>query len=648
MCGIAGIMNAKGTPPNEGDLQRLSKAVAHRGPDAHGMWIEGGIGLVHRRLAIIDLSERGTQPMHSADGRFVITYNGEVYNYIELKQELESLGSSFHSNSDTEVILESYRRWGADAVKRFRGMFAFAIWDREKCELFFARDVVGKKPFFYRTLADGSFAFASELKALRLVERVDPDPSALRLFFGMQYVPSPLTGFLNVFSLPPGHRGFVTASGVRTERYHSWDDAVDPPSPSDALRLRGRSGLPASEFADRRWQAGHPVRDVRDMLDEAIRLRLRADVTIGAMLSGGIDSAAVVGLAQKHLSRAIRTFTMGFPNIGMDERKEAKAISELFGTDHQEFVARPEDLIAMTEQLIFHYGAPYADSSALPVMMLSREIAKEIKVVLVGDGGDELFGGYRRYRAYRTIAKLAKFPGGSSAFPPPLHLVADVLHDVRYDRMADSLRAAKKCLGCAYGELFCGAYFDTAYASRCLRKDFLTANESSEPIEYICQHMGKGKSAIGRAMRFDFESYLPDDLNVKMDRATMAYSLEARAPFLDSHLVSYVLNLPTKLHFSGRKGKMILKHALADLLPDEVLNRPKRGFQVPLAEWFRADPLASYWKDRCLDPASPLSAYVKQDAIKELFEENLRGMDHGNRLWMLLSLAVWLDGISHE
>ena len=623
MCGIAGILTKDGSPPSEERLSEMSEALIHRGPDDEGMWVEGGIGFAHRRLAIIDLTERGSQPMHSADGRFVLVYNGEVYNYIELRQELESAGVSFQSDSDTEVVLESYRHWGKESVKKFRGMFAFAIWDRQEQRCFFARDPVGKKPFFYRILSNGSFCFASELKALRLLESVEPDPHAIRLFFGMQYVPSPKTGFKHIFSLPPGFRGTADASGFLTESYHSWDSL-------------------------RETVSGDPVKDLFALLEESVRLRLRADVTIGAMLSGGIDSAAIVGLAQRNSDRAIRTFTMGFPDIGMDERSEARSIAEFFHTDHQDFIAQPEDLIAMTEQLIFQYGGPYADSSALPVMMLSREIAKEIKVVLVGDGGDELFGGYRRYSAFLAAQRLASVPGSKHMLPPFLRAASSALHDPRYGRMASTLRAASRGVNRSYAEMFCGSYFDTRAARRMLQESFLLDCQQDDPVEYIDGRMGNKGTAIGRAMRFDFESYLADDLNVKMDRATMAYSLEARAPFLDTRFATQVLRLPASMHFRGRKGKILLKRMLTGFLPEDVLRRPKRGFQVPLASWFRADPLASYWKDRCLDPQSTITAYVKQDAIKALFEANMRGADHGNRLWMLLSLAVWLDGIIEE
>lgn len=598
----------------------MTKDLSHRGPDGEGIWTDAGIGLGHRRLAIVDLSDRGAQPMQSEDGRLVITYNGEVYNYKELRVELKALGAVFRSDSDTEVILHAYRQWGSDAVKRFRGMFAFGIWDKEERRLFVARDRIGKKPLFIRRLPNGDIAIASELKALRPLASVESDPEALRLFFGLQYVPSPKTGFRDIESLPPGCRGFVSASDICLESYHAWDEFI--------------------EEADR-----HIEEHIVSRLEESIALRLRADVTVGAFLSGGIDSAAIVALAQKQMSRPLRTFTMGFPDIGMDERKAAQSIAKRFGTDHFEFVAQPEDMVALTEHIIFQYGGPYADSSALPVMMLSRAIAKEIKVVLVGDGGDELFGGYRRYGAYRLACSLARIPG-SPAIPPALRFVSGVLRDPRYARMATTVDHARHSADAAYAELFCGSYFNSEFAGQYLHPDFLSAQRNADPAQFIAGRMASVHSTpIGRAMRFDLESYLPDDLNVKMDRATMAFGLEARAPFLDLHVVGTALGIPSEAHFRGGKSKAVLKRAFKNILPPETLAMPKRGFQVPLDAWFRSGLLAEYWKDHCLDPQSPIRDYVRQDRIKELFERHQSGADHGNRLWMLLSLAGWLEGL---
>lgn len=601
----------------------MTDAIAHRGPDGSGVWMDAGIGLGHRRLAIIDLTDRASQPMHSSDGRFVMTYNGEIYNYIELRELCERKGSSFRTMSDTEVALEMFRHFGAECVKQFRGMFAFAVWDRDARTLFFARDRAGKKPFFYRILKNGSFAFASEICALRDLEPVTIDERAIRLFFGLQYVPSPHTGFAEISGLPAGYCGWVERDGsLRVAAYHRWDEVPV---------------IPRTDI----------VQDLRMLLDESVRIRLRADVTVGAFLSGGIDSTAVVAIAQKHLDHRMRTFTMGFPSIRMDERKEARKTAEYFGTDHQEFEAHPEDLIHLTESIIGLYGGPYADSSALPVMLLAREVAREVKVVLVGDGGDELFGGYRRYRAFQTAKHLSRLPGSASVLPLLFRATGAIRHDPRYARMGDTVRATCSDANRAYGELFCGSYFGTRDAERALQPDFLERQRHADPVGYICERMGKEGHPLVRAMRFDLESYLADDLNPKMDRATMTYGLEARVPLLDQRLVAYALRLPIEDRLRYGQGKVALKRALKGLVPDEVLHRPKRGFQVPLAEWFRSD-LASYWKDRCLDPSASLHQYVRPEEAKRLFDENMRGADHGNRLWMLLALAVWLEQVKNN
>lgn len=619
MCGIAGLITKRDVLPDEGVLRRMTSTLAHRGPDGEGIWRSGGVGFGHRRLAIIDLSERAAQPMHTHDARYTIVYNGEVYNYRDVREDLVRKGSSFRSESDTEVILEAYRHYGKDCVKHLRGMFAFAIWDSSERHCFIARDRAGKKPFFYRTLADGTIAFASEMKALRPVEPVTVDECAIRLFIGLQYVPAPRTGLNEIHDLPPGHRGYVSERGIQVEPYGTWDE----------IHVE---------------RTGDVSRDLLALLDEAVRLRLQADVRVGAFLSGGIDSAACVALAARHLDRPLRTFTMGFPYIKMDERKEARETAKHFGTDHQEFEAQPESLIELMDALIYQYGGPYADSSALPVMLLSREVAKEIKVILVGDGGDELFGGYRRYFAYDSACRLIRIPGSSSIVAPLLRLIAKQRKDPRFARMAATVALAHGDTNRAYGELFCGSYFSTRSTPDYFREDFLQRTEECNAVDFIRTHMGTRGAPLERAMRFDFESYLADDLNVKMDRATMAYGLEARAPFLDQQIVAYALGLPLKWRRKYANSKIALRQALKDILPPEVLRRPKKGFQVPLADWFRGS-LRGYWSDHCLDPQSPLSDYVKQDRIKKMFQNNVNGADYGNRMWMLLALSVWLKSI---
>ena len=627
MCGIAGIVTRDGSPPDEGLIRRMMDAIPYRGRDGEGVWIKPGVGLGHRRLAIVDLSPLAAQPMtllrpsgfggQAPDGRFTIVYNGEIYNFRELREELSRLGSTFRSTSDTEVILEAYRRWGEDSVKRLRGMFAFVIWDATTRRLFFARDRIGKKPFFYRVLTNGSFAFASELKALIPLEPVTIDPAALRQFIGLQYVPPPRTGFREIVGVPQGHRGYADANGVRIESYHDW------------------ASIPVSA-------SGDVSRDIVSLLDDAVKIRLQADVPVGAFLSGGVDSAAVVALAVKHLDRPLRTFTMGFPNIGMDERAEAREIATAFHTDHLEFEAKPDDLARVAEYVINQYDAPYADSSSLPLMLLSEQASQQIKVVLTGDGGDETFGGYRRYVAFDRALRLAAIPGFRSIAPPLARIVGTEFNDPRFIRVADAAPWAKRDPNRAYAELFCGSYFSSTQAAGVFHHDFLEQTSGDDPAAFIAKQMGTDGEPLARALRFDLMSYLPDDLNVKMDRATMAYGLEARAPFLDQYLVAYALRLPLNEKVHHGKTKVALKRALRGIVPSAVLSRKKRGFQVPLADWFRG-PLNGYWRERCIDPKGPLAAYVQLPAVQRLFDENTRGTNHGNRLWMLLALSIWLS-----
>lgn len=625
MCGIAGIVTRDGSLPSEEMLERMSEAIEHRGPDGPGLWRAPGVGLAHRRLAIIDLSPSGKQPMHARSftndvgGRqtCTIVFNGEIYNYRALRLELEALGASFHSSSDTEVILEAYRAWGIMCLERLHGMFAFALWDGGQNKLLLARDRIGKKPLFYTTTADGHLAFASEIKALSSAVALKPDWQAVRLFLGLQYVPSPRTGFENVSQIPIGSYGIWDGKGLRVVAYHSYTDKRPLPYEGGVEKASG---------------------EIRRLLDEAVRLRLLAsDVPVGAFLSGGIDSAAVVAFASKHVHRPLQTFTMGFPNLEMDERREAREIARHFGTEHEEFEARPDQLQALIDEIIVHYDAPYADSSALPLWLLSRETAKQIKVVLTGDGGDELFGGYRRYAAYEMalqmstlpfVGKYASFLAGLGILPSP------------WARFFETIAVLKKDSRRAYGELFCGSYFSSARVSFTCRREFVEQTRAADPVTFIAAQMRD--ASLDAAMRFDLTSYLPDDLNVKMDRATMRFGLEARSPFLDQQLVAYAAALPLNFKVLHGKKKIVLKRALRGIVPNEVLTRKKRGFQVPLATWFRG-PLAKLLHDRLCDPSLPLASLLEPQAVRRLIDENAAGADHGNRLWMLLALSTWLN-----
>lgn len=606
----------QGRLPDEGALRDMAAVLAHRGPEGEGVWMAPGVGLAHRRLAIIDVSPRGAQPMLDRSGRCAVTFNGEIYNYRDLRHEL---GAAWKTESDTEVILEGYRRWGKGVLLRLRGMFAFALWDDERGELLLARDRIGKKPLYYMKDNEGNLLFASEMKALIAHRAPRVDWKAVRTFLGLQYVPSPSTGFEDVFQLEPGCHAVWNGKDLKIERYHAWQRQIVERTPE---QLDG---------------------DIVRHLQEAVKIRqLAADVPVGAFLSGGIDSAAVVAFASKEAGSPLQTFTMGFGIKAFDERAEARFIAKMFGTEHYEFEAQPEDLLRLVDRLTLTYDAPFADSSALPLWLLAEQTAKQVKVVLTGDGGDELFGGYRRYSAYATALRMMTVPFASHMIPELSRRVGALFHDLRYERMAETIRALGSRPETAYGELFCDSYVATRRLHELCRHEFLEQTIEADAVAFVARHMTE-ETSLEAAMFFDLTSYLADDLNAKMDRATMRFGLEARAPFLDQELVQYALTIPSAQKVTSRKTKIALRRALRGIVPDAIIDLPKRGFQVPLDEWFRG-PLNSMLRERCLDPSSSLLQFcVRPEAMRNLIEEHERGMNHGNRLWMMLVLSTWLS-----
>ena len=615
MCGIAGIWRWDGQPVEEDRLRAMAEAIAHRGPDGEGIWTEGGVGFAHRRLAIIDVSSRAAQPMISTDERYVVTFNGEIYNYRELRRDCKERGNVFRSDSDTEVLLYLYARKGEKMLADLRGMFALAIWDRETRRLFVARDRLGKKPFFYRRCAQ-EFAFASEIKALTLDRRPTVDWQAVRVFLGLQYVPAPLTGFAEIECLPPGFAGVLENGVWRTWKY------------ADVFAVEPFSGT----FVQAKER-------ILLLLEESVRLRLLAtDVPIGAFLSGGVDSAAVVALATRYATKPLATFTMGFPSIGFDEREQAATLAKQLGTDHHAFEVQGAQAVEMVDSLVDLYDAPYADSSALPTWMLARETSKHVKVVLTGDGADELFAGYRRYAHFVRALWLIRHRAVS--LTPWFELTGKLMKDARLIRFARMLYAANQSPKQGYASLFTGAYFSAADETSLLQQDFAQATAVMSVESWMLDRLQDGDPLMA-ALAFDRSSYLPDDLNVKMDRATMAHGLEARSPFLDQELVRFTASLPSAWLLHSGHGKYILKEALKNVLPPEVLSRKKRGFQVPLASWFRGD-LKAVFEERCLADRSALLKVCQKEAVAHLLHENMQGVDHGNRLWMLLTLSTWL------
>lgn len=615
MCGIAGEIRFKNQPSDEGRLRGMSDALAHRGPDGQGIWIKGNVGLTHRRLSIVDLSDAGAQPMVSEDGALAVVFNGEIYNYQALRDALVNDGAKFRSTSDTEVLLHLYKRHGQAMLEKLHGMFAFALWDVHENRLFFARDRIGKKPFYYR-LDERGFSFASELKALTRERKPEIDWSAVRVFLGLQYVPSPQTGFVGISSLSPAHFGVLQGEQLTLSRY-----AEIPRVPS----------FDGSET--------DAAKEVRRLLEESVRLRLIADVPVGTFLSGGVDSSAIAAIMARRSSEPIKTFTMGFPSFGFDERVQAASFAKHIGSEHHEFEAKPETVASLVDTLSATYDAPFADASSLPTWLLARETKTHVKAVMTGDGGDELFAGYRRYR-YFAQAEWLKRHGLSWLAINGAWVAWMVKRDPRWMRFAQTLEGIRRSYARGYADLFTGSYFQRDDLLSLLQPDFRKMTDASDSGAFVEAHFQESLGVAG-ALDFDLHSYLPDDLNVKMDRATMAHGLEARAPFLDQDLVAFVARLPLSFSLKPGRQKAILHDALKDLVPEEVFSRPKRGFQVPLGEWLRRD-LRPMFVERCLADGSGLFRVCQRKTVERYLKENDRGMNQGNRLWMLLVLATWI------
>src|SRR6266481_4264119 len=549
MCGIVGIVRNDAKAIDEVLLARMCAAIRHRGPDDDGFYVNGPVGLAMRRLSIIDL-KGGHQPIHNQDRTAWIVFNGEIYNYLELREKLEKLGHTFYTNSDTEAIVHAYDRYGSDCAKHLRGMFAFAIWDERTQELFLARDRVGKKPLLYAQV-NGQLIFGSEFSALLLHPEVsrDIDSEAIHYYLTFICVPAPLTAYRAIRKLEPGHWLLWRGGEIKTERY--WQ-----------LDFSKKVRLDEEEAGER----------VVELLREAVRVRLMSEVPLGAFLSGGIDSSAVVALMAQESSEKIKTFSIGFDEQDFSELHHARRVAEHVGADHHEFIVRP-DAMEILPTLVEHYGEPFADSSAIPSYYVSKETRKYVTVALNGDGGDECFAGYQRYAAMSIAQKYGALPGAgaiariSQAFPG-------------FEDRPRILRRAKRFLTAASQPaveryLRWISAFDEDARRNLYSDDFgheTSQYRTASIIEpWFAQANGAG--IVDAALLADTMTYLPNDLLVKMDIASMAVSLEARSPFLDHHLMEYAASLPEKFKLRGLTTKYLLKRMLKKLLPAENLER---------------------------------------------------------------------------
>jgi asparagine synthase (glutamine-hydrolysing) len=621
VCGIAGRLELDGSTPVDRDLvERMTNALRHRGPDEGGTWVEGPVGLGARRLAIIDLSPLGHQPMTNEDGSLTVVFNGEIYNFLELRAELQAKGHPFRSGSDTETILHLYEEEGVECVRRLWGMFAFALWDARSRTLLLARDRLGKKPLFY-ACHGSAFLFGSEPKAILQDRtfRARPDPVAIHHFLASGCVPSPWSAFVGIRKLPPAHYMVVQDGRIRLEEYWKLSYAPKRTESADALG-----------------------EELVALLEDAVRRRLVSDVPLGALLSGGMDSSTVVALMRRVSSGAVRTFSIGFDRAEYDELGFARQVARHFETEHHELVVKADSMADMP-RLVWYYGEPFGDSSALPSMALCELARRHVTVALSGDGGDESFVGYERYLAMRLGVWCDRLMPLTVrlAFPRVTRRVVGGRESRRmrnFRRFTDAL-----ALGDHRRHSRWRTTFDRSAWASLYEPAFASLVSEHDPIALLDEAFATSdaQDPVEKAAHADVKRYLPDDLLVKMDIASMAHSLEVRSPFLDHRVVEFAAHLPLHLKLRGLTKKYLLKRVMRGVLPKPVRRRAKMGFGVPIEHWFRQE-LYGVAHDVLLGSRASQRGYFRMDVVRRLLAEHGEGRArHEVLLWNLLMLELW-------
>jgi asparagine synthase (glutamine-hydrolysing) len=611
MCGIAGIVSLEGRPVFERELQDMCAAIAHRGPDDEGFYFHPGVGLGMRRLSIIDL-DSGRQPVSNEDGSVWVVFNGEIYNFQELRQEMEGRGHVFSTRSDTETIVHLYEEYGTQCVNHLRGMFAFALWDERRGQLLLARDRLGIKPLYYAEIG-GRFLFASELKSLLQLPEVGRNLnwSAVSHLFSFLSTPPAEAIIDGVHKLEPGR--LLTVSPGRAlaiERY--WDLTFDP---------------------DYGHEEKYFVERVRALLEESVRLHMVSDVPLGAFLSGGIDSSAIVATAARLTDAPLKTFSIGFSEPEYNELEYARVVADNFKTDHHELTLGP-DALDQLEDLAWHLDEPFGDSSAIPTYMVSKLASRSVKVALSGDGGDELFAGYDKYvveqreRTYRPL-------------PTPVRSVLGAIGRAMPDGMRGRNYLRHRALTGAERYLDACTLFRRDDMRKLFRPDVFELLAPFEPWRAKAAYMESGnRHWLSSLQGLDVMNYLPLDILTKVDRMSMAHSIETRVPLLDHKLVEFAATIPPEMNVRGGTTKYVLKQAMKGILPERIINRPKKGFAVPLAYWFRGK-LGSYVRDLLLGETAARRGFFNAPYIEDLVAQHERGRNLDLQLWTLISFELW-------
>ncbi len=627
MCGIVGIFDLKEKREiNRELLSNMNESQFHRGPDEGGLYTEPGLGLGHRRLSIIDLSS-GQQPMLSEDKNVVLSYNGEIYNFLELRKELEQLGYAFTTHCDTEVVLNGWRAWGEACVEKFRGMFAFAVWDKNNETLFLARDRLGIKPLFYAELENGQFIFSSELKALKEHPQLPKafDPSAIEEYFGFGYIPEPKTIYKNVYKLEPGFKLRLKRgqSHYRPEQY--WD-----------VRFADADSLSEQQAMD----------ELITRFEEAVKIRMMADVPLGAFLSGGVDSSGVVAMMANNSNEPVNTCSISFGDPAYNESKFAQQVADRYQTAHRVEQVDPDDF-HLVNQLAGLYDEPYADSSALPTYRVCELAKKQVTVVLSGDGGDENLAGYRRYR-WHTYEDRMRSIMPDSLRKPLFGFMGTVYPKADW---APKIFRAKSTLESISRDSLEGYFHSVSVNSNAIRAALFSDQLKSDlqgyqAVDVFRKHMGNAPTDNAQSLvqYLDIKTYLVGDILTKVDRASMAHALEVRVPLLDHELVEWMAGLPPALKLKNKEGKYIFKKGLEPHLPNDILYRPKMGFAVPLASWFRG-PLKEQVNSALLGETMSDTGLFDRKFLSKMLSQHQSGLrDYSTPIWSLLMFNSFLQG----